>query len=123
VARPKVPLDEDAIAQMALDGAKNTDIADRLGVDEGTIRKGYSEILRKKRAERRMNLRRKQYEKAIRGDTVMLIWLGKNELDQSDKQETKHSGAIKTGDKLTIHVVHTKPGDKDNGNGDGGEKK
>jgi hypothetical protein len=38
-------------------------------------------------------------------------------------QEVAHSGAIKTGDKLTIHVVHTKPGDKDNGNGDGGEKK
>ena len=38
-------------------------------------------------------------------------------------QEVAHSGAIKTGDKLTIHVVHTKPGDKDNGNGNGGEKK
>ena len=103
MARPKVPLDEDAIAQMALDGAKNTDIADRLGVDEGTIRKGYSEILRKKRAERRMNLRRKQYEKAIRGDTVMLVWLGKNDLDQSDKQETKHSGSVDS--RLTIEVV------------------
>jgi hypothetical protein len=38
-------------------------------------------------------------------------------------QEVAHSGAIKTGDKLTIHVVHTKPGDKDNGNGNGEEKK
>jgi len=42
-------------------------------------------------------------------------------------QEVAHSGAIKTGDKLTIHVVHTKPGaDGGNGNGDGdngGKKK
>jgi DNA-binding CsgD family transcriptional regulator len=103
MARPKIPLDEEAIAQMALDGARTTDISDRLGVDEGTIRKGYSEILRKKRAERRMNLRRKQYEKAMKGDTAMLVWLGKNELDQADKQETKHSGSVDA--KLTIEVV------------------
>jgi hypothetical protein len=38
-------------------------------------------------------------------------------------QEVAHSGAIKTGDKLTIHVIHTKPGVADGGNGNGQEKK
>lgn len=123
MARPKIPLDEERIAEMALKGAKNSEIAHILGVDDQTIEKRFSLILLKKRAERKYNLKRKQYDKAMLGDTTMLVWLGKNELEQTDRQSLEHSGAIKTGDKLTIHVVHTKPGDKDNGNGNGGEKK
>jgi hypothetical protein len=34
-------------------------------------------------------LRRKQLEKAMGGDSTMLIWLGKNMLGQSDKSEVK----------------------------------
>lgn len=103
MARPKVVIDEERVGEMALKGAKNSEIAHILGVDDQTIEKRFSLILIKKRAERRYNLKRKQYEKAMLGDTTMLVWLGKNELEQTDKQETKHSGAVDA--KLTIEVV------------------
>ena len=106
MARPKVQIDEERVAEMALKGARNTDIADFIGVDEATIRNRFSEILTKKRAERRYNLRRKQYDKAMLGDTTMLVWLGKNELDQTDKQAVDHSGHVDS--KLLVEFVETK---------------
>ena len=45
------------------------------------------EYLKQKRSKGKMSLRRKQYEKAMSGDNTMLIWLGKQYLHQSDKQE------------------------------------
>jgi len=35
----------------------------------------------------RVNLRKKQYDVAMAGNVSMLIWLGKNELGQTDKQD------------------------------------
>lgn len=37
----------------------------------------------------RVSLRRKQFESAMNGDKVMLIWLGKQHLGQTDKIEQK----------------------------------
>lgn len=37
----------------------------------------------------RASLRRKQYEVAMEGDKTMLIWLGKQYLEQSDQQEVR----------------------------------
>jgi len=36
-------------------------------------------------------LKRKQVEVALAGNTTMLIWLGKQYLDQSDKVDNTHS--------------------------------
>jgi len=103
--RPKAKIDAVTVSRMALEGARNTDIADHFGVDESTIRDRFPEILRKKRAERRMNLRRMQYQKAMRGDGAMLIWLGKNELEQADRQAIEHSGELKQ----TVTFVMPRP--------------
>jgi predicted transcriptional regulator len=121
--RPKLNISTDVVGQMALEGAKNTDIADKLNCDEATIRKVFSEILRKKRAERRMNLRKKQYDLAMRGNVPILIWLGKQELDQYEpKQQVEHSGQIKTNDRLLVEVVHTKGTEIPDDNGGNGDK-
>ena len=37
----------------------------------------------------RINLLKKQYDVAMSGNVSMLIWLGKNELGQVDKVESK----------------------------------
>lgn len=71
---------------MAFNGCKNSEIANILGCDDETLKNNYSLILDKKRAERREALRAKQTERALKGDIPMLIFLGKNELDQTDKQ-------------------------------------
>lgn len=51
-----------------------------------TYHKGFSEIFRRKRGSGRVSLRRKQYQVAMSGNPTMLIWLGRNWLDQTDKQ-------------------------------------
>lgn len=50
-----------------------------------TYSKGFSDIFRLKRQAGFASLRRMQYEKAVEGNTTMLIFLGKNWLNQSDK--------------------------------------
>lgn len=42
----------------------------------------------------KLKLAGKQYEKAMKGDNTMLIWLGKQWLGQSEKHETTHKGRI-----------------------------
>lgn len=45
------------------------------------------ELLEQGRMIGKMSLRRKQYAEAMKGNTTMLVWLGKQHLDQKDKHE------------------------------------
>ena len=90
--RPHIVLDKEKVGGLAFDGCKNSEIAFILGCDDQTLTNNYSRILNKKRAERKAALRKKQTTQALHGDTTMLIWLGKNELEQMDKQAVEHSG-------------------------------
>jgi hypothetical protein len=47
----------------------------------------FSEYKQQKKEPLRINLLKKQYDVAMAGNVSMLIWLGKNELGQSDKQD------------------------------------
>lgn len=80
-------LDPAEVERMATAGASNVMIADALGVDETTIRRGFPEIVKKARALRRIALLELQWESAKKGNPALLIWLGKNELGQSDTPE------------------------------------
>lgn len=90
MGRPKKEIDEDRVAEMAYDGASNREIAAILGVTEDTIRKRFPAILTKQRARRRLDLRIAQRAAAINGNAALLIWLGKQELGQVDRQVTTH---------------------------------
>ena len=91
MARPKkYDINPKEVEILAKQGATNTDIAEVFNVGEHVIRKSYAEFLTKGRAEKRMKLRRLQWESAEDGNVTMLIWLGKQELGQSDKQEIEH---------------------------------
>ncbi len=60
------------------------------GCSEATIRQRFFDSVTKGRAERKITLHQRQYEAADGGNIAMLIWLGKQELGQSDKIEQKH---------------------------------
>ena len=47
----------------------------------------FAEYYKKKSAGGKISLRRKQFQAALSGNITMMIWLGKQHLDQSDKQE------------------------------------
>ncbi len=72
----------------ALNGCQNSTIATLLGVPVQTLVDNYREVLAKKRAERKDNLRKYQNKAAKDGVPSMLVWLGKNDLGQVDKSET-----------------------------------
>ena len=60
------------------------EIADVVGTSVATLEKRYSAIIDKGRSEGKKSLRRAQMEKALQGDVRMLIWMGKQYLDQKD---------------------------------------
>ena len=85
MARPKkYDIDTEEIRKLAKYGMTNVEIADFFGCDESLIRKSYSEYLTKGRAEMKLRLRQLQWKSAEKGNAVMLIWLGKQMLGQSD---------------------------------------
>lgn len=49
----------------------------------------FAEFIKQKSGKRKAALRRMQFQAAEKGNTAMLIWLGKNWLDQVDKKEVR----------------------------------
>lgn len=93
MARPSLDIDEKEVEKLALLGATNCEIADFFMCNETTIRTRFPEILTKARANMNLRLRQLQWKAAGHGNVTMLIWLGKQMLGQTDKQETKHIDA------------------------------
>ena len=88
MARPKKHnLDTEKVEQLAGFGCTNTEIASFFGYSENTIRRSYGEFLTKGRDKGKIRLRQLQWKAAETGNTSMLIWLGKQLLAQTDKQE------------------------------------
>ena len=85
MARPtKYNIKGEEVQKLSKFGMTNVEIADFFGCDESLIRKSYSEYLTKGRAEMKLRLRQLQWKSAEKGNAVMLIWLGKHMLGQSD---------------------------------------
>ena len=107
MGRPKIDSDGAEVKKLASFGCNNSEIAELLGVTEGTIRKRFSDNLTKGRSSLKKSLRRKQIEIALSGNVTMLIWLGKNMLGQTDKQEI-------TGDEekpVTVKIIRASVAD------------
>jgi hypothetical protein len=79
--RVVVPKD---VYELAAIGCTDREIARWFDVDENTLRYNFSDILEKGREDLKHSLRRAQLKLALSGNAVMLIWLGKNILGQSD---------------------------------------
>ena len=85
MARPKkYNIDTKQISKLAKLGCTNKEIADFYGCSADLIEKSYSDFLTKGRAEMKLRLRQLQWKSAEKGNAVMLIWLGKQLLGQSD---------------------------------------
>ena len=88
MARPKkYNIDPKEVEKLASFGCTDTEIASFFGCSTDLIRKSYSENLTKGREKGKIRLRQMQWKAADKGNVTMLIWLGKQVLGQSDKQE------------------------------------
>ena len=86
MGRPKLAIDPSDVTKLASYGLTNMEIADFLNCSEGSIRGVFSNNVQKGRSELKMKLRKKQINVAMSGNTTMLVWLGKNYLNQTDRQ-------------------------------------
>lgn len=77
--------DKELMYQLAKIHCTNEEIASILKTSKDTLERRFVDILHRGRAEGRSSLRRLQWAKAEKGDTTMLIWLGRQILRQSDK--------------------------------------
>jgi hypothetical protein len=107
LGRPLIKLDWDKIDELLVKGCSGREIAGNIGIDPNTL---YEKCLKEKditfteysqqRYEKGESLLRSvQFDKALNGDNMMLIWLGKNRLKQRDKQPDEIDSAI------TIKVI------------------
>ena len=109
MGRPRIELEE-----ISVDGWKLLDsliiwsahfeyIAEQLGISEDTLNKRVkdrygttlTEYRNKKKEQIKINIRKAQYDLGVtQKNPTMLIWLGKNECGQSDKQEVSNTQKI-----------------------------
>lgn len=89
MARPKKPIDPKMVSLLAQRGCKTIEIATALECSPDTIQRRFAAELAKGRADLKLSLRQWQLEAAKRGNITMLIWLGKQYLDQTEKLERR----------------------------------
>jgi hypothetical protein len=85
MARPKkYDINGEEVKKLASYGCTNKEIADFYGCSADLIEKSYSEFTTKGRGLKKLRLRQIQWKIAENGSASMAIFLGKNELGQSD---------------------------------------
>jgi hypothetical protein len=108
--RKKIEIDPEMVRGLARIGATWDEIAGILGIARTTLavrmrEKKFRDAYEQGVAEGDVSIRRAQYDSAMKGKTGMLVWLGKNRLNQTDRVETHNETTIHDGgnalDKLT----------------------
>ena len=90
--RPKkYDIDTEEIVKLSSFGCTNTEMASFFGCSPDLLEKSYSDYIVKGKDQGKRRLRKLQWHAAEKGNVVMLIWLGKQYLGQSDKQEVTHT--------------------------------
>lgn len=92
VGRPPSVIDEKKLEQMAADDYTVEEMAAELDVSHETIYARFSDKLKKGRLKGNGSLKRRLREKAMAGDTSLLIWLSKVRLGYREpKDETTYN--------------------------------
>lgn len=94
--RPEIEIDWKKVDFLLEADCTGTEVAAQLGIHPDTLYnrivskygESFTDYSAKKKQKGESNLRAAQYQKALKGDNHMLIWLGKNRLKQRDKEET-----------------------------------
>lgn len=99
MARPRKDFDWNEVDKLCAIHCTRREIADWFDMSEDTVDRrcqeehgvSFAAYYEQKKSPGKISLRRKQYQKAMDGDTSMLIWLGKNWLDQTDKSKVENT--------------------------------
>ena len=85
---PKKELDEEVIARLSQIGCTQEEIGSVIGISARTLQRRYADLVYENKNKGKASLRKKMWEKALKGDPKMLIWLSKNYLNMVDKVHT-----------------------------------
>jgi hypothetical protein len=104
--RPKAVIDWGRVDKLLKAQCDGVGIAGILGIHEDTLYKaceevhkmGFTAYKQQKQSEGREILRETMYDNAISGEKSLQIWLSKQYLGMSEKQEVEHSGNISAAD-------------------------
>lgn len=114
--RKPFDIDERIVYAMAMVGGTNAEIAAHFKCSDAMIGRRFGELIAQARASRRIRLRQKQYQKALEGDTGMLIWLGKQELGQVDESRLRLGDLSRFSDEELAQIAQGKiPGQLSSG--------
>jgi hypothetical protein len=84
-AAPRVrDIDKNMVWKLATMMCSYKEIGDIFGLGESTVRRHFGSLIEQAYSIGRRSLRRAQFQKALEGDTRMLIFLGKQYLQQKD---------------------------------------
>lgn len=97
------PIDPKKVEILAAKFWNYVEIASFFNCDESTIRKKYSDIVKKGKELGKGRLKDAQLAKALEGNATMLIWLGKQYLGQTEKVETVNTDLVDS----KIEIVNT----------------
>lgn len=97
MARPRKEVDIDLLTDLVKIQCTARECASVLHVSEDTLDRrlkeegydGFADFFKKHQDEGKTSLRRAQWNAALDGNPTMLVWLGKQYLDQRDKMDTE----------------------------------
>lgn len=95
-APKKYNIDPKEVEKLATYGITMREMADFFRCTESIISKSYSESYAKGLQVLKQRLRMKQIQLAMNGNVQLLIWLGKQYLEQKDKQDVTSNGETMT---------------------------
>lgn len=89
----KKVIDPKEVRKLAAIGMKNSEIAEWFDIDDSTLTYNFKQEIIKGQHELKQSLRKAQISLALNGNAVMLIWLGKNILGQSENPTNSDANA------------------------------
>jgi hypothetical protein len=92
----KVNIPSEKVKMLASFGCSYIEIAKYFAVDEKVIRRRFRAEYEQGKEEMKLTLRQLQWKHAQGGNTALLIFLGKNYLNQTDKNQVDMSGNLET---------------------------
>jgi hypothetical protein len=90
IGRPIKEIDEDIIARLSQIGCTQEEIGSIVGISARTLQRRYAELLEENKNKGKASLRKKMWEKAMKGDPKLQIWLSKQYLGMKDRTVTEN---------------------------------
>ena len=88
VGRPKKNIDIEILANLSQIGCTQEEIGSIVGISARTLQRRFADLLEINKNKGKASLRKRMYEKAMKGNDKLLIWLSKNYLNMVDKVHT-----------------------------------